>query len=256
MDKRSLSAAQMSTCKLCLKEKILCKSHSIPNSVFKKLKSNGQAHVIDLKVESKVRKSQDTWVDYLFCKDCELFISSNYEKPCLEVIRRGLERPGVTFLSPFDKYNNVKLSLFILSIFWRASLSKHPAFSNVNFGEAVEKHCRFWIKNGRVPMDIEMSFYIFELRDLSRSLFNRVAIKDMVVNPYTTPAEQSHAKMSCIFEGLYISMVIPGVKGSYLREEGKIRSGSSLIIPVVDIWGVDEMYEVLRQAGEAVNRKV
>lgn len=75
-------------CKLCNRSSSLEKSHAIPRSVFKQAKK-GSGQLVVLK-NDKEFKPFDTNLDpkeYLLCKKCEHFLSTEYEKNSLEYLR-------------------------------------------------------------------------------------------------------------------------------------------------------------------------
>lgn len=132
-------------CKLCGQQKQLVKSHSIPRRFFKEIKGGAQHAVFyDGSVTAKREATYlqaGVYDDDLLCEDCEAKFSEwdrsggdILESPCLD--------------HPLPKYDNRayrvdcatdKLRRFILSVIWRASLSRNPFYSYVNLGPYEDK---------------------------------------------------------------------------------------------------------------------
>jgi hypothetical protein len=124
-------------CRLCLKDKLLCNSHIIPEFFFRPTyDEKHRTQEINLKVPNDINLLQKGYREKLLCDDCEQFINANYElyfnniwyekgyKP-KKISRKKITLPGIDYS---------KFKLFLLSILWRASISTHKAFSLVNIG--------------------------------------------------------------------------------------------------------------------------
>lgn len=139
-------------CRLCLtSEANHKKSHLITEWLFKKVKGNqGGAkiypiHVIDNKAVFNRKPSQDALFEkFVLCKGCESYlgfieryIKNNFYTPFRTPQNfRNQEEFRTITLNPdtityCEKVNKVIFALFILCQFWRATLSRKPAFSRL-----------------------------------------------------------------------------------------------------------------------------
>lgn len=141
MKKNSSGNVQNGVCKLCEGSKHLCRSHVIPEFAFSALYDSEHRfiEVVDV-VNGTVRKAQKGYWDRLLCEVCEARMNefekhscvffSNPLPPHIENSRRIREFPDVSY---------EKLKLLVLSILWRASVSKLQFFEHVSLGPHEEK---------------------------------------------------------------------------------------------------------------------
>jgi len=135
-------------CALCLNERMLCKSHIIPEFMYKTLYDE-EHKILMVSAHSEVKNKdiqKGVW-DYLLCADCETKFSQ-WENYVYQVYKGGVpltvveavQGRGVTL----DDVDYTKFKLFQLSILWRAHLSKHDFFSAVDLGlrhsEIIRQH--------------------------------------------------------------------------------------------------------------------
>ncbi len=145
----------LSKCQLCGQEKKLIKAHIIPEFMYQDTYEDGKMLEfmgIDLNKadESKARyRYKGIYDASILCDDCDNgFLNKEfddyasrilygYDKQNLK-ISRYKQADGVAFLvaNPVDY---TKFKLFLLSLLWRASISKRPEFEQVNLGPHEEK---------------------------------------------------------------------------------------------------------------------
>ena len=128
----------MDTCKLCLNPAKLCWSHIIPEFCYKSMyDAKHRAVVVNPKDPSDQGYAQKGVRSKLLCRDCESLLNSRYEKPfkaywydedALAPYRAGHEAGDLINID----YASFKL--FHLSVLFRASVSGHPNFSEVDLG--------------------------------------------------------------------------------------------------------------------------
>jgi hypothetical protein len=147
----------VATCKLCLNEKELKKSHIIPNSIFKKIFKNNNGSAINVIDDnhSTICRSSDSWWEYLFCENCEKHLNLEYEKYSLSIMRNV--NPKIEIVKNNDSIifkglDTQRFLLFWVSILWRASLSTLPAYEKVvlhkTWSEEIRRHlCHQIIKS-------------------------------------------------------------------------------------------------------------
>jgi hypothetical protein len=133
----------MATCRLCDKEKPLIRAHIFPDWGYRHLKQ-GDGHFFQLTSVTKSRKLQSGYQDSnILCRDCDGDIIGKYDtyasrffaqdfSPTLTIYSEaGRKEARVYQIKDFDY---PKLFIFIVSLFWRASITNQPAFSQIRLG--------------------------------------------------------------------------------------------------------------------------
>jgi hypothetical protein len=129
-------------CKLCLRTRLLCDSHIIPEFCYKALYEKNR--MIVMRVDGGQTARQKGFWEHLLCAECEQRLNKNYETPFREywlgrpVIPKSLSAQGL-LVRGFD-YATFKL--FHLSVLWRASVSRLKYFRAVSLGARYEKRIR------------------------------------------------------------------------------------------------------------------
>jgi len=139
-----VSKKGLRVCALCLHERELCRSHIIPEFIYKSLYDDDhRIEMISAKPEVENRDIQKGLWEHMLCHDCETKISKweDYAKHAItggnkapitvvEAIRgRGVKVAGIDYH---------KFKLFQLSVLWRAHVAKWPFFSAVDLGHHAE----------------------------------------------------------------------------------------------------------------------
>lgn len=134
------------TCKLCHQERELIKAHIIPRSFFHAIKGNSKQLLAALTREKKpVEYFQNgIWDPSILCAECECRFCS-WDTYGFDV----LGNPPGNNTSPMSDadvapfvlkgINYRELKLFVLSVLWRASVTKHAFFDGVDLGEHEPK---------------------------------------------------------------------------------------------------------------------
>lgn len=146
-------------CALCLKRNELQESHIYPRHVYKAIRmlsKNKQAkYVLSPRADEEVKQIEEPNFDgvkeKLLCKTCEQHLNLNYERYFAEVFisfptppihynitsTRQVVRDGTVF-KEMNNLDYTKVKLYVISVFWRASVSKA-------FGKRIR--VSFWKKN-------------------------------------------------------------------------------------------------------------
>jgi hypothetical protein len=125
------------TCALCLRERELRSSHIVPEFAYKPAYDElHRMHAIPSHAPDENFYLQKGLRDPLLCAECEGFINDNYEKPFHKFWVQGdqLEKMRAAGRNVIDGIDYASFKLFHLSVVWRASVCKNPAFSNVSLG--------------------------------------------------------------------------------------------------------------------------
>lgn len=131
----------MTACKLCLKEKDLCKSHIYPEYMYKHCYDNGHTYIeFDADKKSYNRKRRKGIYEKLLCRDCEDIIMEyeNYAKPILyDEVKPHIYNKNKGFIT--KDYDYLVFKLFVLSLLWRASISTQKSYQLAKLGPYEEK---------------------------------------------------------------------------------------------------------------------
>lgn len=157
-------------CYLCLEDKKLRKSHSIPNGVFKKLKNksinNSVLIQLDAKGDSLVKQTQNTFDCELLCAECEQHLGK-LEKVFLETIRsqKYKNKLGKYLVIESDCLDVIKI--VICSIFWRMFYAKrvYNEFHFVHISKELAETIRLSVLNQDVAHLQNIDVNIYPVRD-------------------------------------------------------------------------------------------
>jgi len=232
------------TCGLCLKPEILKKSHAIVDSIFKRIfrVNDGKGILLTLD-EQDISYSSDSWWQHQLCNDCEGLLNNEYEHYSLRVLRGGAGR--VTKLDGGISFNEIdqhKLNMFFLSILWRASVSRHKAYSGVFLGKDINEYLRVSLfSNVRIPIG-NISVRLSRLCDKNDSRgFSMSSLKQLILSPFFNGSEYCFA-----FEGFLVKISFPGIKLSKRSAAGVIRSNKKiLLVPFECIFDIPELRELM-----------
>lgn len=136
---------QNKQCKLCLRVKPLCKSHAYPQAFFEK-----GSWLIDANSSYPKRRPIGPY-DTILCEDCEQYLNikfDNYAKETL-IDKKGTLLEVRKDISPNsskralyrlqDKEGYARLSRFLISVIWRASVAISDDFKDIYLGPYEEK---------------------------------------------------------------------------------------------------------------------
>jgi hypothetical protein len=128
-------------CQLCLKDKVLRKSHIIPEFFYKPLyDSLHRLQLLKFTPEEKKSYVQKGIREKLLCQDCEQLLSQ-FEDHARKLFYGGQEfsfrKEGDRVIRKDIDYK--KFKLFELSLLWRAGVSAHPFFRRVTLGPHQER---------------------------------------------------------------------------------------------------------------------
>ena len=119
-------------CAKCQNATQLSASHSIPMSFFRKiLKRQGGGQFVEIKIGAKKnRLIQNTGSSPILCKTCECWFNTNYDQYIDRTLNTVASPRTVGDLKKpiFLRTETNRMSQFILSVFWRASLSNDPIY--------------------------------------------------------------------------------------------------------------------------------
>lgn len=127
--------SSVGTCRLCLQERELCRSHIIPEFLYRpSYNAAHQAHELTVDIARR-RPIQTGYWERLFCQECEknlnlyddYFASAWFQSGLRPTTVRGkiVSIPGLDYK---------RFKLFHMSVLWRAGISSRPEFETVRLG--------------------------------------------------------------------------------------------------------------------------
>lgn len=168
-------------CKLCDSLDELQKSHIIPRSYFKSLKrKSGQLIKVNCVLGTPLVKENSDLKEPLLCKNCERFLSDNYETYGTRLFKNP---HGVTKKEnhvEFADFEYEKYYLYLLSILWRASVSSLDEYSEVCLPSELSDILKDCIKNKTVKINEKLridNFFrvsVFRLIDSTGTLTDQI----------------------------------------------------------------------------------
>lgn len=234
-------------CKLCLEDKDLLESHSIPKSYFKRLKKNDPQLIVVQKGSKPKRENIDP-KEPLLCFECEQFISQEYESYGIRLLRdhRNIRKNSDHIIIGHFDYK--RFYLFLLSILWRASISKSVHYSSVNGVPELDGLMRHCIKQkqlrinklSHLKVDDFIRICMFRLIDSTNNIEDHV-IKSVLSNfAYINVEQVKGVTWYFIVEGFVIFYVFSVGTDIHdvmkLRLKSQLTSGSHQKIYKLDIF--------------------
>lgn len=230
-------------CRLCLKEKSLIKkSHIIPDFLYKDMFDEKHRLVFATLVNIKEMKFFQTGIyeKDLFCQECEsevlgelekysskILFNNNLPKNQQVIVERGILPDGLKLMR-VSNINYQKFKLFLLSILWRASLSKHKIFSQVDLQDKESLIREIIIDNKNLPED---SFRVCIL--LYSDNFNNSLAKILLKPKRIGNLDEPHYYIFFINHFFYLFEIIKDDRLPWF-DVGNIKINNTIEIPIID----------------------
>lgn len=129
-------------CALCLKRRVLCKSHIIPEFMYRPgYDEKGRIQQVNAQTGERPF-IQKGYRERLLCDDCERFLNDYYEKPVNKAwYEKDLlgEIPAGLKMAKASGIRYAPFKLFHLSVLWRAAVATGGGFEVVRLGPHTEK---------------------------------------------------------------------------------------------------------------------
>lgn len=141
----------MPICRLCHKDRILRKSHIVPEFLYSHL-YNEKGHMMGINgIGAKGWKPLQQGIrEHLFCEECEQHFNEHFEKPFRQqwVVNCPLPDPWNVPEPHWISVSYATFKLFHLSVLFRASVSSLPTYSEAVLGIHEERlRQMIWTKN-------------------------------------------------------------------------------------------------------------
>lgn len=182
-----VTMAIMSTCRLCLEDKdLISNSHIIPDFMYQDLydEKHRMIRTVGLNVRTARKIQTGEKESGLLCVKCDNEILGSLERYASRVLFTGEESIRVkNVLHPdgqltstlCEDLNYVKFKLFLLSLLWRASISKNAFFSHVHLGPLEESVRRMIFGNdpqGQMDFPCLVSSWLHDQRRMASAVIS------------------------------------------------------------------------------------
>lgn len=237
------------TCRLCLEHAPLCRSHALPNALFRPIfqRNEGKAiHLVDDE-HTPNHYSSDSWSVELLCTACEKALNDAYDSYGISVVKGkaiGVYKSAdaVTFL----KLDRRRLRAFFLSLLWRFSVSRHDSYLNVQLPKLFQEELRIALLHKRHFPQSRVSVLVSRLRDSSPSgALSQEDLRELIMSPFQRQNPRV-VSVCFLFMGLFIEVHLASAPRE-LRGRAGLLDGTNpvLRIPYVEFLDVPEIAQVL-----------
>lgn len=240
-------------CKLCLKERELCDSHALPDSVFKYIfrQSQGKAIALTDDIKTPIGYSSDSWSQHLLCYDCEQKLGGNFDGYGIKVFRgeKGKARTGDTGIT-FSDVDRQRLRMFFLSLLWRISISTHDSYRNIDLPYALEEELRGALMSEKKIRGSLFTVAIYRLRDSTKTGgFSQESMREFIISPFGRRYGNGQLSVCFLFFGYFVEVFISKLPGKYSKRPGVISgNGNIFLAPYQELLDVPEIISILGRA--------
>jgi hypothetical protein len=177
------------------------------------------------------------WTEELFCAECEDWLNIRYETSQIAFLRAYKNIHKYQHKITFKNFNYEKFYLFLLSIFWRASISSLPDFSNVRLGDGLEQYIRRVLVAGSISKEFAVLPDLLKI-GIIRLVDDRQE-DESIMRGYMTSfiLESDHPFIyHLVLDGFLISyMLVDDANMEMPRELGPLKRSFLLKVPRVQI---------------------
>ena len=241
-------------CPLCITPGELRESHIIPNAYFRAMKRQRAGRLISFNSlpHTSVRLSNESWSEEMLCGNCEGNLSK-LETKCIFSLRRTareIENKSEygALLHSFD-FN--LLSRFLLSVLWRAAISKQEPFAQILLAPEVAEEIRLSLLNPPAPVTKLVHCQISKLRDGSGRI-PATRFEGVASSPVAAVHGQA-VSFTFIFAGYVVRFFIPYIPTKFRGQLGWVKPGRQFFVPTVAMTRVPELMQLM-VAGHAKAR--
>jgi len=239
-------------CRLCQQIKPLCKSHALPDSLFKLIfrNSEGKAIVAVDDASTPLHYSSDSWGVPLLCLQCEKDLNERYDSYGIAVFRGQIGKSSRTESGvSFQGIDRRRLKMLFLSILWRISISPHDSYFNIDLPTEWEDALHGALKEGKnLPSSI-FQVGVYKLNDTTGPKgFTHEHLRNFVIAPFAR--QFPGFKSVCfLFFGFLIEIFLPAIPKELRGRNGLLTgSSSTFLAPYQEFDLVPEIMNMLVRA--------
>jgi hypothetical protein len=226
-------ATPSTRCALCQRNAVLKKSHIIPNAYFRSMKNDeGKLVSFQLEPDAEVRLTQDSWYENLLCGDCEGQFSA-LEKRWIErmrLVHQAYANGGSDIELPDFEYDSFRT--FLLSIFWRPSVSSLTPFETVRLSADENEELRAALHAGSTKAVTKWHILFRKVIDREHGL----ELDQLLIRPTGTVAGAT-TRHRFIFGGF----VIDFFNVTMTTPDSLVRDASTFVVRSIAMTDVDEI---------------
>jgi len=231
-----------SICKLCLLYRPLIKAHVLPESLY----PHRTAGVSNVRLYSRnpdafpKRSSIGVYDKTILCADCERQFQECDDHA--QKVLRGAPCDRLASHFELHSFDYFLLKRFFLGLLWRASVSSHEMFSQVDVGPTHESRLRQMIlsNDSGGPEEYAVWLFVFDDPETKGIVFQPTRVKVKGVNAY---------RFVCA--GLVIFIKVDQRPTPYPLNQASLRPGAEIPV-IVRRWATSsERSEMVRVAATA-----
>jgi hypothetical protein len=139
--------------------------------------------------------------------------------------------------------------MFFLSVLWRASVSTHPNYSNIDLPYAWEEDLRRALLLDRFIPESKYTVALYKMRDSTPvGGFDNEALRGFIATPFARDYGQ-FISVCYPFLSYFVETFFPRVPAEFARKQGVIFGRNSVLpIPYVEILAIPELIRVMASA--------
>jgi len=179
-------------CRLCGTTAPLSRSHIIPEAYFRQAMAGARDKGLNLVTTERIEKGKMKGeYERLLCKNCETLTSRydnyGYRFFTREIGTRIYDIYGQSVPSDIEIISNIdinELSMFLISVYWRANVSSRPFFKELSLGPCENPARQFILNIGKSSFH-QFPFFIVKYN-------NTEVAKKIIINPSTDSEHRHH----------------------------------------------------------------
>lgn len=231
-------------CRLCNKDKVLIKSHIVPEGFYESIYDEKRRVFLVSKSRNAFNTMQKGQREYLLCKECDSdLIGNKYDKYGIEVIRDGLHKKTITFRDQliWTRLDYNRFKIFLLSVLWRAHIAQNYHRGITLDGE-IESIIIESIKTGIAPPEDVIPIVGFALVDPQDG--NRRC--DEIItngNTYTRLGQLNSKTYIIVFGGYAWTFIVPKAEEKDPQKECFLNELGVITLPTISIYEFTPLME-------------
>ncbi|ESK54327.1 hypothetical protein [Acinetobacter tjernbergiae] len=140
--------------------------------------------------------------------------------------------------------------MYVLSIFWRASQSKHKAFANVELTDEINRYFQNCIKD-LIGLDPNAVMIKVAKLKCSRNYYTEEHLRGIITNPVLRKLGENRFSYFMIFSGYYFEIMLYTTPGLKVSEAGVLKKNKRILkVPYIDILSIPEMVKAFLKTRE------
>ena len=235
-------------CRLCEEFLDLCNSHALPDSAFRRLLREGDGKAISL-VDDKdtpVRYSSDSWGANLLCSPCEDKLNRAYDEYGIGVLtgqKCSVHRvdSGVTFRN----VDRQRFRMFFLSLLWRASISHHENYRNIDLPHNWERELHVALQSSSKVRSSVFTVAIYRLRDSTPGGFSFESLRSLIAAPFGRSFDR-FISICFVIYGFFVEVFLPRLPVRFSYRPGVLAGNRPVFLaPYLEIMDVPELVSLM-----------